>query len=389
MKKLFTLLAFTACLATANWSCSDDYDDSELRREIENLKQELAQIKSQISSLQTIINAVDTDKFITKITKTDNGYTITFSGGDTITIENGEKGADAPVIGIDLFEGVYYWTIGGKGKWLTDASGNKIPVAGEDGISPELDVDAEGYWTVDGKRITGADGKPVEVQVGPKEEQTRLPQVRENQFKVQSVYLPEENAIDLFRPEAKLYFVSDITSLYLKNAGPNIQGAEKPDGSPWGVPKDWNITPNLRNQVNNTVGGWKDEQYEQYKGLIHFESQDWGGPGFENGKVWQTPTLQPGTYEFTVFYLRGNTADDQYIHLAAALGSELPDRADMETRALAWKHLLPSDQGRENSIRFTVTQAGPVSLGLVVTISRDSQYLQFPYFKLSQIPEEE
>ena len=124
---------------------------------------------------------------------------------------------------------------------------------------------------------TGADGKPVEVQVGPKEEQTRLPQVRENQFKVQSVYLPEENAIDLFRPEAKLYFVSDITSLYLKNAGPNIQGAEKPDGSPWGVPKDWNITPNLRNQVNNTVGGWKDEQYEQYKGLIHFESQDWGG----------------------------------------------------------------------------------------------------------------
>ena len=236
---------------------------------------------------------------------------------------------------------------------------------------------------------TGADGKPVEVQVGPKEEQTRLPQVRENQFKVQSVYLPEENAIDLFRPEAKLYFVSDITSLYLKNAGPNIQGAEKPDGSPWGVPKDWNITPNLRNQVNNTVGGWKDEQYEQYKGLIHFESQDWGGPGFENGKVWQTPTLQPGTYEFTVFYLRGNTADDQYIHLAAALGSELPDRADMEKRALAWKHLLPSDQGRENSIRFTVTQAGPVSLGLVVTISRDSQYLQFPYFKLSQIPEEE
>ena len=161
MKKIFTLLAFTACFAAANWSCSDDYDDSELRRKIENLKQELAQIKSQIGSLQTIINAVDTDKFITKITETDNGYTITFSGGDTITIENGEKGTDAPIIGIGLFEGVYYWTIGGKGQWLTDASGNKIPVAGEDGISPKLDVDSEGYWTVDGKRISGADGNPV------------------------------------------------------------------------------------------------------------------------------------------------------------------------------------------------------------------------------------
>lgn len=236
---------------------------------------------------------------------------------------------------------------------------------------------------------TGADGKPVELQVGPKEEQTRLPHVRENQFTVQSVYLPEENAIDLFRPEAKLYFVNDITSLYLKNAGPNIVGTEKPDGGPWGVPKDWNITPNIRNQVGNTVGGWKDESYEHYKGLIHFESQDWSGPGFENGKVWQTPTLRPGTYEFTVFYLRGNTADDQYIHLAAASGSELPDRAGMQTQALASKHLLPSDQGKENTIRFTVTEAGPVSLGLVVTISRDSQYLQFPYLKLSQIPEEE
>lgn len=39
---------------------------------------------------------------------------------------------------------------------------------------------------------TGADGKPVEVQVGPKRSRRVCPQVRENQFKVQSVYLPEE-----------------------------------------------------------------------------------------------------------------------------------------------------------------------------------------------------
>lgn len=214
MKKLFTLLAFTACLATANWSCSDDYDDSELRREIENLKQELAQIKSQISSLQTIINAVDTDKFITKITKTDNGYTITFSGGDTITIENGEKGADAPVIGIDLFEGVYYWTIGGKGKWLTDTSGNKIPVAGEDGISPELDVDAEGYWTVDGKRITGADGKPVKA-TGAKGD-SFFKEVRETDDEVIFILSDNDNT-EIRIPKAKeINFVIEKTSLVLK-----------------------------------------------------------------------------------------------------------------------------------------------------------------------------
>ncbi|WP_295912583.1 PL29 family lyase N-terminal domain-containing protein [uncultured Alistipes sp.] len=161
MKKLFTLLALATCFAAVSWSCSDDYDDSELRKEIEKIKEELAQIKSQISSLQTIINAVDTDKFITNIVKTDDGYTITFSGGETITVNNGKNGTNAPVVGIDLFEGVYYWTLGGKGNWITDGSGNKIPVAGKDGASPKLDVDAEGYWTVGGTRITGTDGKPV------------------------------------------------------------------------------------------------------------------------------------------------------------------------------------------------------------------------------------
>lgn len=64
-------------------------------------------------------------------------------------------------VGIDLFEGVYYWTIGGKGNWLTDADGNKIPVAGKDGSKPQMAVDADGYWTVDGVRIKDAAGNDV------------------------------------------------------------------------------------------------------------------------------------------------------------------------------------------------------------------------------------
>lgn len=59
-------------------------------------------------------------------------------------------------VGIDLFEGGYYWTIGGKGNWLTDADGHKIPVAGKDGSKPEMAVDADGYWIVDGARIKDA-----------------------------------------------------------------------------------------------------------------------------------------------------------------------------------------------------------------------------------------
>lgn len=205
------MLALVACCATAIWSCSDKYDDSELRKEIEKIKEELAQIKSQISSLQTIINAVDTDKFITNVTETEDGYKITFSGGDTITIKDGQDGQAAPVIGIDLFEGTYYWTIGGKGNWLTDASGNKIAVAGKDGASPKLDVDSEGYWTVDGKRITGADGKPVKAT--GKDGDSFFKDVRETDDEV--IFVLSDTEIRI--PKAKeINFVIEKTELILQ-----------------------------------------------------------------------------------------------------------------------------------------------------------------------------
>ena len=41
---------------------------------------------------------------------------------------------------------------------MTDDEGNRIPVSGE---APELAVDAEGYWTVDGVRVEDASGKEV------------------------------------------------------------------------------------------------------------------------------------------------------------------------------------------------------------------------------------
>lgn len=88
-----------------------------------------------------------------------DGWSITFNDGKTITIRDGEKGADAPVLGIARFEGVYYWTLGGADEWLLDDAGSKIPVAGQDGKTPS--VDEEGYWTIDGEPVKGADGQPV------------------------------------------------------------------------------------------------------------------------------------------------------------------------------------------------------------------------------------
>ena len=143
-------------LGVSTWSCS--YDDDDLWNEIGNIKTELARINKEVGTLQTLVDALNQKKTITSVEETATGYTITFNDGKTVEIKNG---TNAPEVGIDLFEGVYYWTIGGKGNWLTDADGNKIPVAGKDGSKPQMAVDADGYWTVDGVRIKDAAGNDV------------------------------------------------------------------------------------------------------------------------------------------------------------------------------------------------------------------------------------
>lgn len=95
MKKIFTLLAFAACCAAAAWSCSDEYDDSGLRQEIADIRQEIASMKEQVNSLKTLVDALNGNKFITNYTESDDGWSITFNDGKTITIRDGEKGADA------------------------------------------------------------------------------------------------------------------------------------------------------------------------------------------------------------------------------------------------------------------------------------------------------
>lgn len=158
MKRLFTL--FTVLLLGASmWSCQ--YDDDDLWKEIDGLKTQLTELNKEVSTLQTLVDALRQSKTITDVKETDDGYTITFNDNTTVSIANGKNGQNAPEIGIDLFEDTYYWTLGGKGNWLTDAGENKIPVAGEDGHTPQMAVDDEGYWTVDGVRIKDASGNDV------------------------------------------------------------------------------------------------------------------------------------------------------------------------------------------------------------------------------------
>src|SRR5690554_1484334 len=112
--------------AVVLFSCVDDYDDSFLKTEIEKIKEEISSLKTQVSTLETVVDALNEGKVITNVEALsgDKGHKITFNDGVSIEILNGE---DAPVIGIQELEGVYYWVIttNGNTAFLVDKNDNR------------------------------------------------------------------------------------------------------------------------------------------------------------------------------------------------------------------------------------------------------------------------
>ncbi len=176
MKKLFFLavIAFAAVFS----ACSDSYDDTQVRNELEQLADRVAkleawqkQVNSDVAALKAIAESLDGAKFITNVETVAEGYKITFSDGKTVTVKHGDKGeqgeqgeqGNTPAIGIAEEDGVYYWTL--DGEWLLDAQGNKVPAQGakgdqgeqgpageqgpqgEQGLAPEFKIE-NGHWYV-------------------------------------------------------------------------------------------------------------------------------------------------------------------------------------------------------------------------------------------------
>lgn len=165
MRKFFTLLLTLACCA-GMWNCSDEYDDTAIWREIDDLKTQVAKLNQDLKTLQ---QALDDGCVVTSVTPAEDGFLITFSNGESITVKNGAPGtpgADGAQIGVREQDGVLYWTLDGK-FLLRPGTDEKIPVRGGDGLpghAPVLAVDADGYWTVDGVRITDASGDGIKAQ---------------------------------------------------------------------------------------------------------------------------------------------------------------------------------------------------------------------------------
>lgn len=168
-------------------SCGDDYDDSELRGDIENLDSRITaleewqkSVNTDIRSLQSLVEALEDKDYVTAVTPLEDGtgYVISFLKSGNVTIKNGEDGT-TPVISVKQdSDGKHYWTV--NGEWLLD-NGNKMPVTGEkgdkgdngdkgaDAIAPqvrinkdtnlwEISTDGGKTWTSTGIKATGDKG---------------------------------------------------------------------------------------------------------------------------------------------------------------------------------------------------------------------------------------
>ena len=168
MKKLFFLAAL---LCTALAGC--EYDDSNVQERLDGLEDRVAALEKAVNTLNTNVSTlqsfVDGKLFITSVTENPEGggYTLSLvtSNGEAseIVIKDGEDGA-APVVGVKLdTDGKYYWTLDGE---FIKEDGKKIPVTGDDGVTPVFKIendtwyvsyDKEVTWKECG-RATGADG---------------------------------------------------------------------------------------------------------------------------------------------------------------------------------------------------------------------------------------
>lgn len=203
-----------------------------------------------------------------------------------------------------------------------------------------------------------------------------LPNIKTaTKFKYQTFYKPDKLAVDTFSSASQMIGVrEDVTNVYIKNAGRPIVRGDAGTGK-WGTPKDWQYNAAATNQNGGTGGGWSWDD----SGVFHFETQDWGGAGVSNGKVWQTFTLPEGDY--TLSFETGNYGGGDYaVKEIVAVGTTLPDIDNLGT-PLAVFHGTPSNLGGTHSMSFTLDEPTTVSIGWAINTGQ-YVYLQFRTVRL-------
>lgn len=184
MKKLFYLVAAVGMLFA---SC-EDYDDTGINNKLNELDQRLTELEAtvkamnqDIAGIQTLVDAMQSNVYVSRIVEGETGYEVFFTNGESITISNGkdgEAGKDGVTVTIMLDEtdGQYYWAVTKDGVTsFIEVDGKRILVKGDKGNTPLMRVVMEGetgYWEVSYdngetyERVLLPDGTPVTTSGG-------------------------------------------------------------------------------------------------------------------------------------------------------------------------------------------------------------------------------
>jgi len=197
----------------------------------------------------------------------------------------------------------------------------------------------------------------------------------------QSTYIPLKGAIDTFTVANITTYpaisrAGDVTALFIQNAGYPFYRSDTQHSDKWGYPLNWSENQNVLNQDGNTRGGWSSD----YTGVIHFEAQDWTGPGVNNGKVYQSFTLPAGNYAIDV--QTQGWGGNFNVNEVVAAGDNLPDITNLSsTNTLAWAPLDQNNIGGVHTLNFSLSQQTKVTFGWVVS-TQSTSYIQFAGIKL-------
>jgi hypothetical protein len=172
-------------------------------------------------------------------------------------------------------------------------------------------------------------------------------------IRFRGVYKPDSTAIDTFKVAYK-----DTVVVPVKNNRVPFIAASK--NGRWGNLSEWNANSAI--QSHGGYGGW-----DEWNGNIFNVESGWGAPAVTNGKLWQTFTLDPGTYSFGITDLMNtNLTDKDNAYLVAAVGTELPDVANLAT-ALVSEQVIDGKPVNKLKVSFTLTVKTQVSVGYLTT----------------------
>ncbi len=187
-------------------------------------------------------------------------------------------------------------------------------------------------------------------------------------YTYRTLYKPVANAIDTFYTAYK--DVKPVTAPILKNAKQPFAYSSY-DGGRWGVIADW--TTNTAAKNHNGFGGYDGGCCGKANAAtVNFES-GWGAPGITNGKLYQTVTAEPATYQLKVNVFESNhdINDPGGFYIVVSKGNvELPNVESITTASdvLKYKRVLANGIGStEYVLEFTVTETTPITVGISTT----------------------